>query len=155
MYRRHEAVVLKQEFWTNFGRYMMPVLSSEGEKINWINYRTGEKNIHFRLNADDKEAIISIELSHKDENIRNVYFKQFSQYKILFEEIMKESWAWSSNNERDNKSIGSISRKMGPVNIFNRGEWPKLISFFKPRLIALDEFWNSIKYNFDVVNKMK
>jgi hypothetical protein len=40
MYPRNEAAQLKKEFWTVFGQYMAPVLSSEGEKISWGNYKT-------------------------------------------------------------------------------------------------------------------
>jgi hypothetical protein len=38
---------------------------------------------------------------------------------------------------------------MQPVNLFNRDDWPALISFFKPRLVALDEFWNGAQYAFE------
>ncbi|MGN6618356.1 MAG: DUF4268 domain-containing protein, partial [Ilyomonas sp.] len=54
MYSKQEASQLRQEFWTVFGQYMLPVLSSEGMKISWTNYKTGEKNIYFRMNADNK-----------------------------------------------------------------------------------------------------
>jgi len=40
MFKRQEASRLREEFWTTFGRYMRPVLSTEGIKINWINYKT-------------------------------------------------------------------------------------------------------------------
>ena len=56
MYSRQEASILKQEFWTSFGLYMNPVLSSEGEKINWVNYKTGEKGIRFKMHADNRSA---------------------------------------------------------------------------------------------------
>ena len=55
MYSKHEASQLRQEFWTPFGRYMQPVLSSEGERVNWINYKTGAKHIYFRMDAGTKE----------------------------------------------------------------------------------------------------
>jgi hypothetical protein len=38
---------------------------------------------------------------------------------------------------------------MEGVSIFNKEDWPKLISFFKPRIVALDEFWNMVKYSFE------
>jgi len=36
------------------------------------------------------------------------------------------------------------------VNIFKQEDWPKLISFFKPRIIALDEFWSDAQDSFDL-----
>jgi hypothetical protein len=43
MYSKDQASQLKQEFWTAFGQYMGPVLSAEGLRTNWINYKTGVK----------------------------------------------------------------------------------------------------------------
>ena len=63
---------------------MSPVLLAEGEKVNWINYKTGEKNISFRMHAENKNAIIAIELNHKDKEIQQLYFEQFLQFKNLF-----------------------------------------------------------------------
>ena len=73
---------------------MSPVLSSEGEKTNWINYKTGEKDIYFRMNADNKKASIGIELTHKDEDIQALYFEQFQQLKKLLHNALQEEWNW-------------------------------------------------------------
>ena len=70
MYSRQEAAQLKQEFWSRFGQYLAPVLAADGEKINWINYKTGEKDIYFKMEADNKEAFIAIEVTHKDPEIQ-------------------------------------------------------------------------------------
>ena len=94
MYTKQEASQLKHEFWTAFGQYMMPVNSAEGDKINWINYKTGEKGIHFRMEADNKKATIAIELTHSDRGIRSLYFEQFVQLKTLFRAAVEEEWNW-------------------------------------------------------------
>ncbi|HWI89865.1 MAG TPA: DUF4268 domain-containing protein [Flavisolibacter sp.] len=93
MYSRQEASRLRHEFWTAFGQYMSPLLSAEGEKINWINYKTGEKNISFRMHADNKKAVIAIELNHKDRDIQQIYFEEFLQFKNLFSDTMQEEWS--------------------------------------------------------------
>ena len=79
MYSKQEASRLRQEFWTIFGQYMRPVLSADAEKINWINYKTGQKDILFRMNAENEKAGIRIELVHRDSGIRELYFEQFLQ----------------------------------------------------------------------------
>ncbi len=45
MFSKQEASQLRKDFWTAFGLYMRPIPSAEGDKINWINYKTGEKDI--------------------------------------------------------------------------------------------------------------
>ena len=90
MYSRQEASQLRKEFWTAFGQYMQPILSAEGEKVNWINYKTGEKHIYFRMQVDNKKAFIGIELSHPDAGVQQLYFEQFLELKrFLISETME------------------------------------------------------------------
>jgi len=69
MYSKDEVSQLKQEFWTAFGQYMSPILSAEGIRANWVNYKTGLKHVYFRMNANKRSASIAIELAHPDAGI--------------------------------------------------------------------------------------
>ena len=150
MYSKQEASILKHQFWTSFGLYMNPLLSSEGEKINWVNYKTGEKNIRFKMHADNKAAYTAIVLNHKDAGIRELYFEQLFELKNVMDKTLPGSWQWLLNSEDENgQPISIVYDEIEGVSIFNKQDWPKLISFFKPRIIALDEFWNMVKYSFD------
>lgn len=152
MYSRQEASQLRQEFWTTFGQYMAPVQSADGEKINWVNYKTGEKDIYFRLFADNKKAVISIELTHKDVQIQQLYFEQFKELKQIMEGTLEEEWTWLLHiHDENGKVISRIYKEVKGVNIFDKASWPSIISFFKPRIIALDEFWSSVKYAFEAL----
>ncbi len=150
MFSKHEAALLKKEFWTVFGQYMAPVLSAEMDKINWINYRTGEKDIFFKMQADNQSASIRIELNHKDPGIRQLYFEQFRQFKQLLHDTLGEEWTWDENFV-DEYGVASarIYKEANKLNIHKKEDWPGLISFFKPRLLALDEFWSQVKYGFE------
>ena len=150
MYTRQQAAQLKQAFWTTFGHYMNPVLSAEGEKINWINYKTGEKNIFFRMAADNKRATMSIELTHKDTEIQQLYFEQFVQFKKLLEAETAEKWHWLLHaTDEYGKTVSKIYTELSGISVFKKEDWPNLISFFKQRIIALDEFWSHVKYAFE------
>lgn len=150
MYSKQEAATLKKEFWTTLGQYLNPVLSSDGERINWINYKTGEKDIVFKMHADNKRALIAIELTHKDHGIRELYYQQYQQLKSFFSAIMGEEWNWQMFTTDDHgRQISRISTSIDDVSIYNRSDWPTIISFFKPRIIALDEFWSQAKYSFE------
>src|SRR3954468_13461293 len=150
MYSKQEASQLRQEFWTAFGQYMSPILSSEGEKTNWINYKTGEKDIFFRMNADNKKASIGIELTHKYDDVQEIYFEQFQQLKNLLVDTLHEEWTWQLHTYNEQgKQISRIYTEIKGVSVFKRKDWPQLISFFKPRIIALDEFWSAAKHAFE------
>lgn len=149
MYTRQQASIIRDEFWTAFGQYMAPVPSMEGLKVNWLNYKTGEKDIRFRMEADTKRASIGIVLVHKDPVVRMLYFEQLHELKNILREYTQEEWTW--NREISDDSLGTISsvhQVLSGVNIFDRDQWPAIIRFLKPRIIALDAFWYTVKDSF-------
>lgn len=152
MYTRQQASQLRQEFWTAFGQYMAPVLSAEGERLTWLNYKTGEKHIYFRMQADAKKASIAIEITHPDADIQQLYFEQLEQLKKILHHTLQEEWTWSLHTtDETGKTISRVYTEQEGVNIFKKEDWPALISFFKPRIIALDEFWSNVKYAFEAL----
>lgn len=151
MYSKDQASQLKQAFWTAFGQYMGPVMNSDGLRTNWINYKTGVKHIHFKMQADTRSAGISIDIAHPDVELQELFFEQFAAYKTMLHNTLGEEWDWQLHTTDEyGKTISRIFTELRPVNIFQQGDWPKLISFFKPRIIALDDFWSTAKYAFEV-----
>lgn len=152
MYSKQEATKIKQEFWTAFGQYMAPVQSEEGEKISWVNYKTGEKDIAFRMQADNKKASVAIILTHKDPEIQQIYFDQFLQLKNIFITTVGEEWLWQLHTDDDyGRVVSTIATVKEGLSIFKREDWPQLISFFKTSIIALDAFWSQAKYGFETL----
>ncbi|TCJ13769.1 DUF4268 domain-containing protein [Flaviaesturariibacter flavus] len=152
MYSRKEASELRQAFWTAFGQYMGPVPGAEGEKVNWVNYKTGEKGIAFRMDADKRTASVGIVLSHKDAGLRQLYFEQFQQLKSAFDAAVGEEWDWLPEAYDDwGAPVSKITFSREGLNIFRKEDWPELISFFKTRIVALDAFWSEVKYFFEAL----
>jgi hypothetical protein len=152
MYSKEQASRIRQEFWTTFGQYMSPVPNAEGEKINWINYRTGEKHIHFKMDAGNRAASIFIEIAHPDDTIQQLYFEQFQQMQALLHETLGEEWQWALHQQDEfGKVVSTIGTNLPNTSILDKTKWPVLISFFKPRIIALDEFWSAAKYAFELL----
>jgi len=149
MYSKDEASQLKQAFWATFGQYIAPQLSAEGLRVNWVNYKTGLKHVFFKMDADKRGAAISIELAHPDTGIQELFFEQFREFKNILHQTLDEEWHWELHHREVNgKVISRIYKQVDGVSIFNKNDWPELISFFKPRIIALDEFWNNVKDGF-------
>lgn len=153
MFKREEASRIRQEFWTAFGRYMNPVPSSEGLKINWINYRTSVKDVHFRMDVNQKSAIIYIAMEHGDADHRELCFQQFEEFKTILHAELDEEWEWQLHVPvKEGKPVSRIYKQIAGVSVFNKDHWPELISFFKPRIIALDRFWENARYSFEGLN---
>lgn len=152
MYTRAEASKIRQEFWTTFGQYLAPYKSIDGTKVSWVNYKTGIKHIYFRMQADKKKASIAISIEHPDGGIQELFYEQFLEFKLLFHNTVGEEWDWQLHAEDEfSKTVSRITLELSPVNVFNKADWPKLISFFKPRILALDEFWYDVKDSFEAL----
>ena len=152
MYTRDEASRARQEFWTTFGKYMGPIPSAEGMRINWINYHTQVKDVYFRMYADSKQASIAISIEHSDAEIRDLFFEQFLELQLMLKEQLQEEWVWNRSATGDGgRPVSRIEKIISNVSIFSKDDWPDLISFFKPRIIALDAFWESARYSFDML----
>jgi hypothetical protein len=151
MFSREQASRIRQEFWTTFGRYMSPIPSAEGLKINWVNYHTRLKDVHFRMDAGQRSAAISISMEHRDPDIQELYFRQFLEFKTLLHSTLAEEWEWQLHVPVADRIISRIYKELPGVSVLNKDQWPELISFFKPRIIALDSFWENAKYSFEAL----
>jgi hypothetical protein len=151
MYTRQQASQLRQSFWTSFGQYMTLHSSSEGKKISWLNYKTDVKSIRFKMDVEPGSATISIEISDPDPQVQKLYFERFLSVKNIMSSFLNEEWVWSFHiQDENNRTISRISRQIKGVDVFNKSDWPAIISFLKPRMIALDGFWNSVKDAFTI-----
>ena len=140
----------KQDFWTAFGQYIAPVLSNDGKKINWLNYKTGIKHIYFKMDAGKDFASIGIELRHPDPVLQHQYFDRLLNFKNLFEDILQEQWLWQLHvTDRHSNLYSKIFTTINGINVFDNRDWPAIISFLKPGIVDLDKFWNLVKDSFE------
>ncbi|WP_339866392.1 DUF4268 domain-containing protein [uncultured Algoriphagus sp.] len=150
MYNKAETSRIRSEFWIAFGKYMKPIPNAEGRRINWPNYKTGVRNIYFRMKAERDFASIGIEIGHPDEELQELYFDQFAQFKKMLEAALGESWDWKLHQVNEfGQLVSRIEKILPAVNVMNEQDWPEIISFLKPRIIALDEFWDNVKPGFE------
>ena len=150
MYSRAELSKTRTEFWIAFGQYMKPVPNAQGRKINWPNYRTGIKDIYFRMRAEREFASIGIELGHGDSELQELFFDQFKELKNLLRSSLGEEWDWKLHDCNElGQTVTKIEKILPEVNVLEREDWPQIISFLKPRIVALDEFWDIVKPGFE------
>jgi hypothetical protein len=150
MYTKQEASLIRKKFWTSFGQYMRSLTGAGGEPVNWLNYKTGIRHLYFRMDADNKQASVSIELKHPDVSLRQHYFQQLQQVRKILEQSTGEQWLWEAEQtDDDGNAISRAGIVLKNVNIFQESDWPAIISFLKPRIMALDEFWEQVKDGFE------
>jgi len=121
---------------------MQPILSAEELPVTWVNYKTGVTGISFKMDADHQRVSIAIVISSADPSRQQAFYNRFTQMKQMLEDALGETdWMW--------EPYGSISRQLTGVSIHRQEDWPAIISFLKPRIIALDAFWSAGKYGFE------
>jgi hypothetical protein len=150
MYTKQEISKQKQAFWTAFGRYMKPVLSADGEEISWLNYKTGNKHVSFKMDVDSRQAQVVIVLDHADSDTQQLFYGRMVELKdIFYETVGEDDWTWMPVTvDEYGKRVSIIQKRLTGVNMFKNEDWPAIISFLKPRIMALDAFWSMVRYQF-------
>ncbi len=129
---------------------MKPVPNAQGRKISWQNYKSGVKDIYFRMEAERGYASISIDIAHADPELQELFFDQFKALKKVLEGSTQEVWDWQLLTQNENgQTVSRIIKRIEGVNVMDENTWPEMISFLKPRIIALDEFWDNVKPGFE------
>ncbi|EAZ80081.1 DUF4268 domain-containing protein [Algoriphagus machipongonensis] len=150
MYSRAETSRIRKEFWLAFGQYLKPIRSASGFRVNWPNYKTGVKDVYFRMKAERDFASVGIEICHSDVELQELFFEQFVQFKKLLEVEQEEEWSWQLHAENEiGQTISKIEKVLPGVNVMDQKDWPDIISFLKPRIIKLDAFWDNVKPGFE------
>jgi hypothetical protein len=63
---------------------------------------------------------------------------------------LQEEWTWKLHVENEQgQIISKIEYVLEGVNVLDSEDWPRIISFLKPRIIALDAFWDQVKPGFE------
>ena len=142
MFSKEEAKELTTLFWTSFGKYMQKHKPTYAKHIKWVNYRTGVKDIYFRLNADKNSASIAMEFQHQDESIRKLFYEQLTELKTVFTSIAGE-WIWEEeyivNNSQEISRI--YINHDAKFNIYLKDTWAECFRFYEKHIVDLDEFW--------------
>ena len=142
MFSKKHNKEIKQLFFTSFGKSMSLHKSKNGNSVKWLNYPTNVKDVYFRIQCNKSSASIFIDIQHRDEEIRKLFYEQFLELKILFKNKIGDNWTWQNSfvNEVDKKCC-RISRTIDNVNINNKETWSISFNFYKENLIKLDAFW--------------
>jgi len=152
MYTRQQASLLKQAFWTAFGQYMSPVPGADGTKVHWINYKTGVRHIQFSLQAEQGRTRVAIELTHPDPAQQALFYQQFEALRTLLQESTGTNWQWALHSQDAYGKVTSlIYEEVSGLSVFNKADWPALISFFKEKIMGLDAFWHEARPIFEML----
>lgn len=148
MFSRDEAKALNERFYTLFGIYMRRHEPQAEGARQWLNYRTGVKNIFFRVEATGKEATASIDLQHPDEGVRQLFFEQFQVFQKALE-AHTGPLIWTRDYSLTNgRTIDRIYQQQVGVSLFREDDWHHIFPFFEKYLLGFDAFWADFREAF-------
>ena len=79
MFSKEESKEHNLIFWNGFNTYMTKIRSSNGRKINWLNYPSDAKTIFIRLEVDAKSSKLCFDIQHKDDDLRAIIYEQMTE----------------------------------------------------------------------------
>lgn len=146
MLNREELKAKNTEFWSDFRKYMNKVRSSNGRRMNWLNYPSDVKNIYIRLQADAKGTRLCMDIQPKNEGVREIIWEQMTELKKVMESSMKYETSWIEKlTSDDGRPFSRIMWETNEFNYFNEEDQLKIFEFLKNRLLEFDEFYQEFK----------
>ena len=137
MFSKEESRLLRQEFWTSFGKSF---------PRKWILYDTKLKGFSFKFHFDTKIALVALDLED-DLEFRIKYWEKLVALKsILLDDFLPEAIfeeAYILDNEKE------ISRIYVPldqkVSIHNKNTWRDVMVFFNEKMHLFEAFFEEYR----------
>ncbi|TWO31905.1 DUF4268 domain-containing protein [Seonamhaeicola sediminis] len=137
MFSKEESRILRQEFWTSFGKSF---------PRKWILYNTKLKGFSFKFHFDTKKALVALDLEDDLEH-RIKYWEKLTALKpILLENYLPEA---IFDEEYILENYKEISRIYIPlqekVSIHNKNSWQTVMAFFNEKMSLFEAFFEEYK----------
>lgn len=133
MFSKEESRVLRQEFWTSFGKSF---------PRKWILYNTKLKGFSFKFYFDTKIALVALDLED-DLEFRIKYWEKLSSLKsLLIEEYLPDAVFEEAYILDNGKEISRIYVQLKEnVSIHNKSTWREVMEFFNDKMDKFEAFF--------------
>jgi len=133
MYSKEESQRLKREFWIEF---------AENYPRKWVLYDTKIKDFSFKFYADNKKAQVLIDIEHRNDEKRIVYFEKLESLKTILEDDFVKDLVFEKNFTLESgKTISRVWVEKKGISISNRNHWNEIFDFFYENMHALEMFF--------------
>jgi len=137
MFSKEESKIIRQEFWTSFGKSFPK---------KWLLYNTNIKGLSFKFHFDTKKALVALDLED-DLNNRIQHWEKLAALKSILKEEYLPKAIFAEEYYLDNGK--EISRIYVPlekkVSIHNKNTWQETMVFFNQTMRQFELFY--FKYN--------
>ena len=137
MFSKEESRILRQEFWTSFGKSF---------PRKWILYNTKLKGFNFKFHFDTKKALVALDLED-DLEYRIKYWEKLQSLKSIIlkdylPEVIFEDTYLLENGKEVSRIYVPLERK---VSIHNKNSWQEVMVFFNETMSLFEAFFLEYK----------
>lgn len=137
MFSKEESRILRQEFWTSFGKSF---------PRKWVLYNTKLKGLSFKFHFDNKSALVALDLEDDLEH-RIKYWEKLQALKsILTDEFLPDAIYDEEYYLANHKEISRIYVPLEQkVSIHNKNTWRDVMEFFNEKMSLFEAFFEEYK----------
>ena len=137
MFSKEESRILRQEFWTSFGKSF---------PRKWILYNTKLKGLSFKFHFDTKTALVALDIEDDLEH-RIKYWEKLQALKsILLDDYLPEAIfeeEYFLDNEKEVSRVYILLEQK--VSIHNKNSWRDVMEFFNEKMNLFEAFFEEYK----------
>ncbi|RED45963.1 DUF4268 domain-containing protein [Seonamhaeicola aphaedonensis] len=137
MFSKEESRILRQEFWTSFGKSF---------PRKWILYNTKLKGFSFKFHFDTKKALVALDLEDDLEH-RIKYWEKLTTLKsILLDDYLPDAIFDEEYILENYKEVSRIYVRLEEkVSIHNKKTWQTVMEFFNEKMSLFEAFFEEYK----------
>ncbi|EDP70173.1 hypothetical protein FBALC1_11587 [Flavobacteriales bacterium ALC-1] len=137
MFSKEESRLLRQDFWTSFGKSF---------PRKWLLYNTKIKGVAFKFHFDNKSALIALDLEDDLNNRINCWEKLVALKGILKSDYLPDALYEEEFYLDNGKEISRIYLLLEQkVSIHNKNSWRDVMEFFNANMILFEAFFEEYK----------
>nr|WP_321234237.1 DUF4268 domain-containing protein [uncultured Psychroserpens sp.] len=137
MFSKEESRILRQEFWTSYGKSF---------PRKWILYDTKIKGFSFKFYFDTKKAFVALDLEDDLENRIKYWEKLQSLESILRDDyipdVIYEEEFYLDNGKEISRIYLPLEQK---VSIHNKNTWQEVMVFFNNNMSRFEAFFQEYR----------
>lgn len=134
MFSKEEAAALRKHFWTSYGKSF---------PRKWLLYNTKIKGFSFKFYADNKTAMVLLDIEPNSETKRELLYEQVAALKKVTENDYLPDVIFDQEYvlEETGKTISRIYVKLDEkFSIYDKNTWGNAFQFFNKNMSAF-ELW--------------
>lgn len=134
MFSKEEAAQMRKYFWIAFGKSF---------PRKWIKYNTQIKGFSFKFVAEQKQAMVVLDIEHPDEIYNQLLFEQLQSLKaILEQDYLPEIIFHQAYQLESGKLIKRLFIQYpNTFSIYNKDTWRDCFEFFVENMTQFELFF--------------